>query len=319
MSGTGGFQTQVGSASAPAVAGDFASANPWFSFDAGPGGLVAGAGGVTIGGFAWVYAPADPDGTGKIVQSYGTGAPDGFVHRAQQGLITDYLAFAGTLIKPGYQMGLMTGGDFWVKNNGSGSAQRGNKAWASARDGSVAFAATGAANAPGGASVTGTIASQSTTFNGAIVGDVLTVTTLVSGTIGVGSILTGGTGLVTNTRIVSQLSGTIGGVGTYAVNFPNQSVASTLLTGTYGLLTVSAVGSGNLELGDVLASGTAVTTGSFITALGTGTGLTGTYLVTPAQNSTPGLTVTVTDYFETNWFASGAAIAGDLVKITDHP
>lgn len=318
MSGTGGFQTQVGSASAPAVAGDFASANPWFSYIAGPGGLVAGAGGVTIGRFAWTYPPTGPNGGNKIVQSYGAGPVAGFVHRAQEGLITDYLAFAGNLIKQGFPMGLKIGGDFWIKNDGAAAAYDGLKAWASVADGSAAFAAAGG-TAPGGASVTGAIASQSTTFNASIVGDTLTVTALVSGTIGIGSILTGGTGIVLGTRIVSQLSGTIGGVGTYAVNFPNQSVASALLTGTYGLLTVSAVGSGNLEVGDALASGTALTAGSTITALGTGTGLTGTYLVTPAQNSTPALTIVSTDYVETKWYARSAGANGELVKISDHP
>jgi hypothetical protein len=42
MSGTGGFQTSTTDQPAFAVAGDFASQNPYFTFDAGPGGLVAG-------------------------------------------------------------------------------------------------------------------------------------------------------------------------------------------------------------------------------------------------------------------------------------
>lgn len=317
MSGTGGYQTQVYSSSSPAVAGDFASLNPYFSVDAGPGGLVAGAGGVTIGRFAWMYPPLDPNSGYKVVQNYGVGSVAGFVHREQQGLIITYLANSGMLIQPGFQMGLMNGGDFWVKNEGSTPAQIGQKAYASAADGSVAFAASGG-TAPGGASVTGTIASQSTTFNGSISGDVLTVTALVTGTIGVGSILTGGTGIISGTRIVSQVSGTAGGVGVYLVSLGNQTVSSALLTGTYGLLTVSAVGSGNLEVGDVLASGTAVTTGTFISALGTGAGGTGTYLVSPAQNSTPGLTITVTDFVETKWYAMSGGAAGELVKISDH-
>jgi hypothetical protein len=38
MSGTGGFQTSTTDQPAFAVAGDFASQNPYFTFDAGPGG-----------------------------------------------------------------------------------------------------------------------------------------------------------------------------------------------------------------------------------------------------------------------------------------
>ena len=38
MSGTGGFQTQIYNQPAVAVAGDFASQNPFFTLDAGPGG-----------------------------------------------------------------------------------------------------------------------------------------------------------------------------------------------------------------------------------------------------------------------------------------
>ena len=75
---SGGFQQQVYNAPRPAVAGDFASQNPYYSFDAGPGGLVAGDS-LHVGRFAWVTAPLDPNGTGMIANSYGTGpvAEDG--------------------------------------------------------------------------------------------------------------------------------------------------------------------------------------------------------------------------------------------------
>lgn len=318
MSSTGGYQTQVYSSSSPAVEGDFASLNQYFTFDAGPGGLVAGPAGVIVGRFAWVAPPLDADGTAQVASNTGSGSVAGFVHREQQGLITDFLAFAGMKVPVGFPTTLMTGGDFWVKNNGSAIPIPGtSKAWANFADGTIAFGPSG--TAPGGGSVTGTIATQTTTFNASLVGNVLTVTNLATGTIGIGSILTGGTGLITSTRIVSQVSGTTGGVGVYLVNFPNQSVARALLTGTYGLLTVSAVASGTLNVGDILASGTAVTTGTFITALGTGTGGTGTYLVTPGQNTTPSVTITVTDYVETKWYAMSSGAQNELVKISDHP
>ena len=83
-----GFQKQVNRQQAPAVAGDFASANPRASVLAGEAGLVAGASGVTVGKFAWVASD------GVTTYNYGTNpnAPNGFVHREQQGLITTWLA-----------------------------------------------------------------------------------------------------------------------------------------------------------------------------------------------------------------------------------
>lgn len=311
---SGGFQQQVYPASAPAVAGDFASMNPYSTFDAGPGGLVAGDAGLYIGRFAWVYPPTDPNGTGKIALNTGSGVPDGFVHREQQGLITDYLAYAGMQIKPGFMATLMNGGDFWVKNVGATTAQPGMKAWARHSDGEVAFGASG--TAPGGAEVVGTIASTTATFNASISGDVLTVTNLVSGTIGIGSVLTGGTGIISGTYIVEQLSGTIGGVGVYLVDKPNQTVASALLTATYGLLTVSSVNSGELAVGDILSSGTAVTTGTVVTQFRTGTGGTGTYVVRPGQNTTPDVTIAVQEYSETKWYAQSSGLTNELVKIS---
>ena len=47
------FQTSVSTQPAPAVAGDFANGNPRFAVPAGPGGLIAGAAGVTIGQAPW--------------------------------------------------------------------------------------------------------------------------------------------------------------------------------------------------------------------------------------------------------------------------
>src|SRR5229473_468395 len=106
-----GFQTSVATVQSPAVEGDFANANPRFTLDSGPGALVAGAAGVTIGRFGW-WSPHFVDGDG---------AP-GFVHREQQGLITTYLAESGMVIPAGFALTLSNGGDFWVKNNSSAQA-----------------------------------------------------------------------------------------------------------------------------------------------------------------------------------------------------
>ena len=125
------------------------------------------------------------------------------------------------------------------------------------------------------ASVTGSIAAATASVTGSISGSILTVTA-ATGTLVRGAILSGA-GVTALTEITSQLTGITGGVGTYAVSIP-QTAASTAITANYGILTVTAVGSGTLSVGQVL-SGTNVTTGTQITALGTGAGLLGTYYV----------------------------------------
>lgn len=312
---TGGFQTQVYDQPLMAVAGDFASNNPYFTYLAGPGGLVAGAGGVTIGRFAWAYPPDDGDGTPSVVQSYGAGPVAGFVHREQQGLITTYLAFAGMVIQQGFAMTLMIGGDFWVVNDGSTQALPGQKAYADFSTGKVRFGATGAPSAS--AEVTGAIAAVSANIVGGIVDDVLTVAStsqvLVKGTV------LSGSGVASGTKITGQVSGTAGGAGVYNVSIPEQNVAAgTAITGTYGVLTVSAVTSGALEVGAVLSGAAPVTAGTTITQLGTGTGGVGTYYVTPSQTANSG-TITAVGDVETKWYAASSGLAGELVKMTTTP
>lgn len=141
------------------------------------------------------------------------------------------------------------------------------------------------ASQPVAASVTGAIAPATATASGSIAGNVLTVGTVSAGTLVPGTVLTG-TGVAANTTITGQLSGTAGGAGTYAVNVA-QIVPTTTLTGSYGVLTVSAVSSGTISIGQTL-SGTGVTTGTQVTGLGTGTGLTGTYYVSPSQTVSSG-------------------------------
>ncbi len=318
------FQIQVNTQPAPAIAGDFASANPRFSMLAGPGGLVAGSAGVTIGRFAWATAaPADADGAPSVVNNFGAGPISGFVHREQQGLITVYLQEQSVVIPGGFEMALMTGGDFWVKNEGTTQALPGMFAYAALGNGAASFAASGTAVA--NSSVTGSIAAVSATFNGYASGNVLTVTGttngvaiapggFVSGTASNGSLSAGQT-------IVSQLSGTPGGIGTYALSIPEQTVATsgsvTNFTETYGLLTVSAVASGTVTIGGTL-TGTGVAASTTVTGLGTGTGNTGTYYVnnTQTQSSTA---YTIGSQVATKFIAMSSALPGELCKISSHP
>jgi hypothetical protein len=130
----------------------------------------------------------------------------------------------------------------------------------------------------------------------------------------------GGSGVVANTRIVSQLSGDAGGVGTYALSIPNQSVGSGSLTVTYGVINVTAVSSGTIAAGDTVAGtgGGGVAAGSTISQFGTGSGGTGTYYTGNTQTvSSTSLTIGQTT--ETKWYAMSAGLAGELVKISDHP
>lgn len=312
-----GFQTTVNLQPAPAVEGNFASANPRFTSLTVPGGFVAGADGVTVGRFCW----ADPYSDQQVV-SHGSGAPLGFIANELQAMIVTYLAETSMQVQPGFGVTPYNGGDFWVKNNGTTTALINQKAYANFADGSISFGATG--SPPQAASVTGSIAAVGAiSFTGSIaapptgstVGSILTVTGgAAAGEIVVGATLSG-SGVTSGTKIVSQLTGAAGTTGTYAVDIP-QTVASTTITGAAGVLTVTAVGSGTLGVGSVLA-GSGVTTGTIITALGTGTGGTGTYIVSPTQ-SAGSTTITATAGIETKWRCATVGASGELVKMSDH-
>lgn len=310
------FQSVVNITQAPGVAGDFASANPRHSALSVEGGFVAGPSGVTVGAFAWLYP--DSAGNYRVLQSFGTGAPAGFVRRNMLSIITTYLADATTTIAAGFPIGdLYDAGDFWVTNSGSTEAQFGQFAFANYTNGLVQFAASG--SAPSTASVTGAIAPSTASVTGSIGGvngDILTVANVASGTLVVGGTLSG-TGVASGTQIVSQLTGTTGGIGTYTVSIPEQTVASTTISETYGTLTVSAVGSGALTVGDVL-SGTNVTSGTIITAFGTGQGGTGTYIVSPTQTASS-TTITAGLYVQTIFRAATYGAPGEIVKMTSTP
>lgn len=126
---------------------------------------------------------------------------------------------------------------------------------------------------------------------GSISTTTLTVTAVQSGTLGVGDVLSG-TGVTGGTYITALGTGT-GGAGTYTVS-ASQTAASTTITATQPAviftaaisgttMTVSAVANGTLAVGQII-SGAGVTAGTYITALGTGTGGTGTYTVSASQS-----------------------------------
>lgn len=313
-----GFQTVVNIQPAPAVEGDFASANPRFTVLAGPGGFVAGPNGATVGRFVWADVL-----TNTILSNNGPGAPTGFLYRpGQPALITQFLAASTMLVPQGLPLSAAAGGDFWVKNAGTNEVTLGLKAYANNLTGVATFAATG--TPPAAASVTGSTAPvTATSVTGSIAppptnstnDSVLTVTAVGTGTLYPGAVLSG-SGVVSGTYITQQLSGAAGGIGTYGVSIP-QTVASTTITAAAATLTVTAVGSGVLGVGQTL-TGNSLAAGTTITALGTGTGGTGTYIITPSQTVSSG-TITAAAATETKWIAMSTGAPGELIKISDHP
>ena len=138
---------------------------------------------------------------------------------------------------------------------------------------------------PTEASFTGAIAAETASVTASIAGYVMTVTNVASGTLIEGSAVSG-TGVTSGTTLGAQLSGTAGGIGTYAVS-KSQNVASETITATYGQLTVTVVASGTLSVGQEVVGGTTAA-GTIITALGTGAGLMGTYFVNLTQTEVSG-------------------------------
>jgi hypothetical protein len=246
------------------------------------------------------------------------------VRRSQQGFITTFLAETSMGLIPGQMATLFASVGMWVKNNGTTAAVPGQKAFANFADGTCSFAAAGASSPA--ASVTGSIAAGTASVQGTISGNVLTVTAVNSGSLRAGAILagTGGGGVATGTQVITQLTsnetdGALGLTGTYALSIPNQTVvaSATAITATYGILTVSAVGSGTLAVGQVLSGtgGGGVTANTFIAGLGTGVGGVGTYYVSPTQTVTS-TTIGAAASIETKFYCRTAGQPGDLVKIS---
>ncbi|NTG07260.1 DUF3383 family protein [Rhizobium rhizogenes] len=138
---------------------------------------------------------------------------------------------------------------------------------------------------PAAATFTGSIAAGTASVTASIAGNVMYVTAVSSGTLVPGAIIAG-TGVTAGTQIDSQIDGTTGGIGSYAVS-KTQVVVSETITASYGTLTVTAVASGTLSVGQTLSGGTTAA-GTMITGLGTGIGLLGTYFVQITQTVTSG-------------------------------
>jgi hypothetical protein len=255
-----GFQNVVNIVQAPGVAGDFASTNPFSSVLTAPGGLVAPAGGLTVGNFFWV-GPA-----GQTSQSYVSGWQIAFLGRNEQALITEFLGEYTMVVPEGFMVVGLTGGDFWAAF--SDGATAGAQVYADEDTGAPQMQATN--------SVTGSVGFAGTA---SFATDVMTVVTQTAGSlIEVGDVVTS-SGVTAGTTVLALLSGTPGAVGsTYSLSTSPGTIATQAATTASNVLNVTAVADGGLSVGDVI-SGTGVTAGTAIAAILTGSGGVGTYLL----------------------------------------
>lgn len=302
-----GFQTFVNAQPAPAAAGDFAGANPRMSLAAPVAGYVAIPDGVVVGRFAWgSYALA------TVANYFSLLASLGFVKREQQAIIVPFLDYYTIEVIGGLPVTLFSRGDFWAQF--TDSAAVGEKVYADPLTGECSADVTGQ-------SLTTTLTASLATTG------VLTVTAVGAATLAAGQVLTG-TGVPAGTYIVSQLTGSAGDTGTYQT-----SVTGTVLTSramvsygvietpwtvqspvlvdaavtaslaATGVLTVSAVASGALAVGQFLSS-TAMPSNTVIVNQLTGSaGSTGTYTVNRIGTTLTGRAMTAT--------------AGKLAKISN--
>jgi len=177
--------------------------------------------------------------------------------------------------------------------------------------------ATTATSTIGAGGITGSISSFVGT--GSISGNVLNISAVTSGSLGVGPASTGkvisGTGVTPGTYITGQGTGD-GGIGAYNIS-SSQNVANTTINSF--TLTVTAFTNGRLTVGDAI-SGTGVTPGTTITSFGTGTGIagnSGTYGVNLSQTvvSTNTIKAASTVLYVSN-ISSGFLSVGDTITGT---
>ena len=89
-------------------------------------------------------------------------------------------------------------------------------------------------------------------FTGSIDYDVLKVTALSSGSVQIGSLISG-PGVPSGTQITGQITGTPNGVGIYSLFISEGTIASEPMKETYGVLTVGYTSSGKVKIGQQVA------------------------------------------------------------------
>lgn len=220
------FQKTVNSQPSPGVEGQVASSNYPALYVTGPGGLVTGANGATVGRFGWATPQTSVGGAiaGERVDSSATlvadgvdRAPSGFLANEQQGLFSTFsLAESGMTMMAGQACELFTRGDFWAKA-GAAVTARNLKVFANLQDGSIQAAAAGS-----------TIAANAITASFAT--NVMTVTVAGAAALKVGDAITGAS-IPASTYIKAFGTGT-GGTGTYTLTTSPGTLSAQAASGT---------------------------------------------------------------------------------------
>ena len=161
-------------------------------------------------------------------------------------------------------------------------------------------------------------------FTGSVSGTTLSVTAMSSGTITANQSLTG-IGVTAETVITALGTGT-GGVGTYTLNTSQTVSARSLSSTAVGArftatvagttMTVSAVASGTIYLGQTI-QGAGVTTGTIVTAFGSGSGGVGTYTISNSLTIAVGQTMYALN-FSVLPSSDGAFSGANSVDIVDN-
>lgn len=161
-------------------------------------------------------------------------------------------------------------------------------------------------------------------FTGSISSTTLTVSSVSTGTIAVGQSVYG-VGVTAETVITALGTGS-GGAGTYTVDVSQTVSARSLNSTATGAkftatisgttMTVSAMTSGTIYLGQTI-QGAGVTAGTVVTALGSGTGGTGTYTVSVASTVSVGVTMYAIN-FSVLPSSDGAFSGANTVDVMDN-
>jgi hypothetical protein len=179
---------------------------------------------VRVGNFAWLVPS-----TGVAHGALTANAIIGFVANELETVITDWLGDSTLIIPEGLIVPGYTHGDFWV--NIPGAVTIGAAVYADSTNGAPTLSSAGY-NVDTGYKTASAVAADATATTTAIAATtgVLTVS-VVTGVIQVGAYgqygdVVTGTGVPDNVFIVSQISGTPGGAGTYQTNYGGPAVSN---------------------------------------------------------------------------------------------
>jgi hypothetical protein len=166
-------------------------------------------------------------------------------------------------------------------------------------------------------------APDTTNFIGYIVGNTLNVSSIQAGTISVGSAIYG-VGIAQGTIITSG-SGFLWTVNIFQNTTPAPLYADppcAVFTGSIATasgvttLTVSAISKGTIQVGTTII-GTGIAVGTIITALGTGSGGVGTYILNPVAQTVSSTTINA-HQFSILPSTDGAFTGGGVVDVNDN-